>query len=239
MFKGMPKMVKKLQELKPLGYSVDRPQEVFSNSNDTETIVYTSKEFQPMSDTFSEKYAFIGACIFEPSQHLEKSDKKTVYISLGTVLDNNIAFYKECILALKSSDLRVIVSTGSADVSALDIPHDFIVKDRVDQLAVLEVADCFITHSGMNSVSESLYYGVPMVMYPQHSEELAITNRAVELGAGIKLKNTNSKGIRDAVLEVLGNPSYRENALKVSETLKASGGAKAGADYIEYVLVNT
>jgi MGT family glycosyltransferase len=133
----------------------------------------------------------------------------------------------------------VIVSTGSADVSALDIPHDFIVKDRVDQLAVLEVADCFITHSGMNSVSESLYYGVPMVMYPQHSEELAITNRAVELGAGIKLKNTNSKGIRDAVLEVLGNPSYRENALKVSETLKASGGAKAGADYIEYVLVNT
>jgi MGT family glycosyltransferase len=237
MIKGMPKMVKKLQELKPLGYNIDRPQEVFSNDNDTNTIVYTSKEFQPMADTFSDKYAFIGTSIFEPTHHLEESTLKTVYISLGTVLNDNISFYRECILALKSSDLRVIVSTGKdTDISTLDIPNDFIVKESVDQLAVLEVADCFITHSGMNSVSESLYYGVPMVMYPQHSEELAITNRAIELGAGVKLKNTNSMGIRNAVFEILDNPSYKENALKLSKTLRDSGGAKAGADYIEKVI---
>ncbi len=239
MIKGMPKMVKKLQELKPLGYNIDKPQEIFSNENDTNTIVYTSREFQPMADTFSDKYAFIGTSIVEPTHHLEKSSKKTVYISLGTVLNDNVAFYKECILALKSSDLRVIISTGKdTDISKLDIPNDFIIKESVDQLAVLEVADCFITHSGMNSVSESLYYGVPMAMYPQQSEELAITNRTIELGAGVKLKNANSMGIRNAVFEILDNPSYKENALKLSKTLRDSGGAKAGAEYIEKIIKN-
>jgi UDP:flavonoid glycosyltransferase YjiC (YdhE family) len=75
-----------------------------------------------------------------------------------------------------------------------------------------------------------------MVMYPQHSEELAITNRAIELGTGVKLKGTNSKGIRDSVFEILDNPSYRENALKLSESLKRSGGAKSGADFVESIV---
>lgn len=240
MITGMPKMIKKLQELRPLGYNVDNPKEIFQNDNDTNTIVYTSKEFQPMADTFSDKYAFIGTSIFETTEHLEKINKKTVYISLGTILNDKISFYKECILALKSSNLRVIMSVGNnTDISKLgEIPSDFIVKSRVNQLAVLEVADCFITHSGMNSVSESLYYGVPMVMYPQHSEELAVTNRTIELGAGLKLKSANSMGIRNAVFEILENQSYKDNALKISKTLRSSGGAKSGADFILNVANN-
>ena len=34
--------------------------ELLQNDNDTETIVYTSKEFQPMSETSSDKFAFTG-----------------------------------------------------------------------------------------------------------------------------------------------------------------------------------
>lgn len=240
MFTGMPKMIKKLQELKPLGYNVDKPQEIFSNDNDTNTIVYTSRDFQPMADTFSDKYAFIGTSIFEPTEHLEKDNKKIVYISLGTVLNDNIKFYKECILALKDSNLRVIMSVGQGtDISKLgDIPQDFIIKNRVNQLSVLEVADCFITHSGFNSVSESLYYGVPMILYPQHSEELAVTNRVVELGAGIKLKRDNANSIHDDVMKILDNSSYKESAEKISQSLKKSGGAKSGADFIELIINN-
>jgi MGT family glycosyltransferase len=236
---GMPKVVKRLQELKPLGYPVDRPQEVFANDNATNTLVYTSREFQPMADTFSDRYAFVGTSVSEPTEHLERSDRKTVYVSLGTVLDGNVHFYRDCISALKGSDLRVIVSVGRSDVSALDFPSEFIVRERVDQLAVLEVADCFVTHSGMNSVSESLYYGVPMVLYPQNSEESAVTDRAVELGAGVRLRNADPKSIRSAVFEVLGGASYRDSALRLSETLKRSGGSRAAADYVESVAKGT
>ena len=44
--------------------------------------------------------------------------------------------------------------------------YNFIVKQHIDQMAVLQIADVFITHCGMNSVSESLYFQVPLVMFP-------------------------------------------------------------------------
>ena len=69
-------------------------------------------------------------------------------------------------------DYEVVMSVGKkTDIVALgQIPANFTVKQYVDQKAVLQQAAVFITHSGMNSVSESLYFGVPMVMFPQHSE---------------------------------------------------------------------
>lgn len=54
----------------------------------------------------------------------------------------------------------------------------------VDQMAVLSISDAFITHCGMNSASEGLYYGVPLVLFPQTPEQDAVAKRTEELGAG-------------------------------------------------------
>jgi UDP:flavonoid glycosyltransferase YjiC (YdhE family) len=40
-----------------------------------------------------------------------------------------------------------------------DIPDNFIVKQYVPQTEVLQYAKLFITHGGMNSSNEGLYYG--------------------------------------------------------------------------------
>ena len=57
------------------------------------------------------------------------------------------------------------------------------------QLAVLQRASAFVTHGGMNSVSESLFFGVPLVVVPQMGEQ-AIVGRQVEaLSAGLYLSN--------------------------------------------------
>ena len=45
------------------------------------------------------------------------------------------------------------------------------VFESVDQIAVLSAADVFLSHCGMNSVSESLYYQVPLIMHPLTSEQ--------------------------------------------------------------------
>jgi len=231
---GMPKINNKIQELKLHGYDVDNFISILQNDNNTNTIVYTSKEFQPMVETFSDKYAFIGTSINEPNEHIKKGDKKIVYISLGTVLNDNKDFYKNCILALKDTDCNIIMSVGEKiDISSLgEIPSNFDIKPRVNQLAVLEIADVFITHCGMNSTNESLYFGVPMIVFPQHSEETAVANRVIALEAGISLKNDKPNNIKKSVLKVLDNTSYKENALRLSNSLKKSGGAKTGADFI-------
>lgn len=71
------------------------------------------------------------------------------------------------------------------------IPPNFIVLPYVAQLHMLQHTDVFITHAGMNSTSEALYYNVPLVMIPLTSDQPLVANRVQELGAGITLNKLN------------------------------------------------
>ena len=85
----------------------------------------------------------------------------------------------------------------------------------------------------MNSVSESLLCSVPMVLFPQHSEEEAVAARAEELGAGLRLKRAATKEIRRALETVLEDNRFKEAAKTISEDFAKCGGAKEAADFAE------
>ncbi|MBD8071626.1 macrolide family glycosyltransferase [Bacillus sp. PS06] len=232
---GMKRINKKIKLLNDYGFRVENFVSLIQNDNDTDTIVYTSKEFQPMAETFSERYAFVGPSIrqHEPIQK-NNNDRKVIYISLGTVLNQNRDFYQACINAFAESKYDVVMSVGEkTDISCFGkIPDHITVKNEVNQISVLQKANVFITHCGMNSASESLYFGVPMVLFPQHSEQGLVAKRVAELGAGIKLKGKNPSDIATAVAEVLTNNSYQTHARRLSETFMKAGGAEEAANVI-------
>ncbi|MGG4393145.1 macrolide family glycosyltransferase [Paenibacillus thiaminolyticus] len=235
MIVGLPRINKKIQLLQDHGYEVENFVSIIQNNNETDTIVYTAKEFQPMAGTFSERYAFIGPSIRQsPPVRNHKKDRKLIYISLGTILNQNQDFYQNLIRAFADTDYDVVMSVGEkTEISSLgNIPGNFTVKNFVDQISVLQTADVFITHCGMNSANESLYFGVPMVLFPQHSEQRLVANRVAELGAGLKLQGKKPKYLAAAVSEVLTNRTYQENAQKLSETFQNAGGAVEAANVI-------
>jgi MGT family glycosyltransferase len=232
---GMSRINKKMQLLRSHGYEVDRFISIIQNDNETDTIVYTSKEFQPMAETFSDKYAFVGPSIRQSPVVLdERKSRKLIYISLGTVLNQNKDFYQNCIKAFTDSSYDIMMSVGEkTEITSLGrISENFTVKNYVDQIAILQKADVFITHCGMNSVNESLYYGVPMVLLPLHSEQGVVADRVAELGVGEKLKGNRPKYLAKAVADVLGDPTYLENAQKLSENFRNAGGAIEAAGVI-------
>lgn len=237
---GMPRINKKMELLKANGYKVKNFISIIQNDNDTNTIVYTSNEFQPMCETFSDKYAFVGPSVTDVGAEELRHERRTVYISLGTVLNKNNSFYLNCIKALKDCDLDVIMSVGEkTEISDLgEIPANFEVKDKVDQIKVLKKSDVFLTHCGMNSVNESLYYGVPMILFPQHSEQALVARRTATLGAGFMLKKDKPDYIKNAVEQILNDDTYKENANKISKSFKVAGGSIKAADFILIVINN-
>jgi MGT family glycosyltransferase len=237
---GMPRINKKIELLRENGYKVKNFVSIIQNDNDTNTIVYTSKEFQPMSETFSDKYAFVGPSVANMETEEPKDERRTVYISLGTILNRNNKFYENCIKALKECNVNVIMSVGEkTDISDLgEIPNHFQIKHKVDQIKALKKSDVFLTHCGMNSVNESLYYGVPMVLFPQHSEQGLVAERTAELGAGLMLKGNKPNHIKSAIAQILNDDTYKENANKISTSFKIAGGAKKAADTILMVVNN-
>lgn len=100
---------------------------------------------------------------------------------------------------------------------------------------MLEKADVFVSHCGMNSVSESLYFGVPLVMLPQTSEQSGVAERVRQLGAGVKLKKTDAKSILCAIERMLKDTACQSSARRISQSFRNCPGAKGAADTIEQI----
>ncbi len=229
---GMPRMNAAMARLRAGGFPAGGIPDLVGNDSQTDTLVFTSRRFQPESDTFGERYAFVGPSVARtyPRQALPRP---RVYISLGTILNNAPAFYRRCFAALRDLPLDVILSCGACPAESLyEIPENFTVRPRVNQLEVLASCDVFLTHCGMNSASESLLCGTPMVLFPQHSEETAVANRVLELGAGVRLRRATVRGIRAAVGRVLAEPSFAESARALQRDFLACGGPQEAAAFI-------
>ena len=229
---AMPRIDKQIRRLREKGYPVKGLLDIVQNDNDTNTIVYTSKYFQPCANTFSDRYHFIGPSIRPITSPFDKTAEKTVYISMGTV-NQNREFYRNCIHALGQTNWQVIISMGTNTEHFECLPENIQVYESVDQMAVLSIADAFITHCGMNSASEGLYYKVPLVLFPQTPEQGAVARRVEELGAGVRLKSITEADIMDALKQVLNEPCYRDGAARISESFHACGGAKEARAFLE------
>lgn len=234
---SMPKISRNIKRLQYKGYPVKSVLDIIQNDDNTHTVVYTSPEFQPCSETFSDKYSFVGPSIRPATDSVTKLREKLVYISMGTVNNDMLPLYKRFIDALADTEYQVILSVGNlVNISQLgELPENISVFSHVDQIAVLRQADAFVTHCGMNSVSESLYFGVPLILLPQTAEQGGVAQRVQQLGAGIRLEKMDASAILTALKTVFADDSYREKAEAISAGFKRCGGAKGAADKIESV----
>lgn len=207
-------------------------------------LVYTSRYFQPHAEKLDDRFIFTGPSII-PRQDaqtfsfelLRERYPHTVYIAMGTILNKNLDFYQLCFEAFGDMPVNVVLSSGRyTDMEPLadQIPPNFIVVPYIAQLDMLQHTDVFITHAGMNSTSEALYYNVPLVMIPLTSDQPLVANRVQELGAGITLNklNLSATDMREALSEVLSNPFYKQQACLIGESLRQSGGYKRAAEMI-------
>lgn len=203
-------------------------------------LVYTLREYQPFVEEFPEEhFKFLGPSVYERKRkafECNKEGRPVIYVSVGTVLKGLASFFQNCIEAFRGEDVEVIISTGkSFDVKKLkNIPENVRIYPSVPQLEVLEKADVFITHGGMNSVSEALVYGVPMVVIPFVSDQPVNAGCVEKLGVGKRLeyKDSTAKNLKEATFSVMGDDSVKKNMKKVQELIKKAPGNKGGAEFI-------
>ncbi len=209
-------------------------------------LVYTSREFQPATPFIDDTFHFVGPSIQETSRAETEfpwealvPGRKKIYISLGTVYTGNLRFYRSVIEALAGHFAQVILSIGrQTEARNLGVvPDNFIVRPFVPQLKMLQNVDVFVTHGGMNSVNEGLYYGVPLVVVPQQLEQALNGRQVARQGAGVVLADTPPYGrcdapaLRRTVDRVLADPGFRSNAERLSRSFREAGGyQRAAAD---------
>jgi MGT family glycosyltransferase len=212
-------------------------------------IVFTSKAFHPENKFVDGRFQFVGPSINPatrdghfPFDQLQAGPK--VYISLGTINHLDLAFYQAVFTAFADYPAQFILSVGkNTDIAQLGtIPNNFIVCHYVPQLDILQQVDAFITHGGMNSVHEGLYYNVPEIVVPHQLEQLLNGKRVADTGTGILLGHKQPYGrvtaeeLRQALDEILQQPHYHQNAQRIGQTLQDAGGyLRAVAEIEAYI----
>ncbi len=133
-------------------------------------------------------------------------------------------------------DAQVVLSVGRRiSIESLGRPPaNILVQAHVPQLQILERAAAFVTHGGMNSVSESLFHGVPVVVIPQMSEQEFVARRTEELGAGVFLAKeaVTPESLRAAVERLLADDGFRVRARAIGESFRTAGGVMSAADAV-------
>ncbi|MFL5700975.1 MAG: nucleotide disphospho-sugar-binding domain-containing protein [Ktedonobacteraceae bacterium] len=223
-------------------------------------LVPIPRAFQPGGETFDDRFQFVGPSLLPhdegrdfPLDRLKK--QPTLYISLGTVCNDEEAFYKMCFAAFGAGSRattgerpfsrtgeqahqppwQVVLATGKSDLGVLGVPpENFLVRPRVPQLGVLQHSSVFLTHGGMNSVMEGLYYGVPLVVIPQMLEQRITAKRVEELGLGIALDSNavTVDRLQEAVRRVASEPQFRTRVQHMRDIIRESGGAHRAAEAI-------
>ncbi len=145
-----------------------------------------------------------------------------------------------CIEAFTGGDHFVMMTTGGRiqpDAFGT-LPENVAVYEWVPQVEVLKRAALFISHGGMNSVHDSLYFGVPLLVVPQQFEQTINAMRVVELGAGLMLKKgqVNTQAIHDSAVRLLTESHFKAQAEHIGNSLRSAGGAVRAADEVEGLL---
>jgi len=114
-----------------------------------------------------------------------------LYVSLGTAFNDRADFYRACLEAFAGGGPVAIAVGERVRVDDLGpAPANVDVRPWFPQPAVLRSASAFVSHAGMGSTMEALYYGVPLVCVPQMPEQDVNAARVAEMGLGVRLART-------------------------------------------------
>lgn len=228
-------------------------------NKDSIKIVAIFPELQPRHEQLSKNTIFIGCTVndklreniddeslnnilsrFNPSNPIypRNDSDKLIYISLGTMVKNPELQMK--ILRAVSGFTRhtFVMSVGENYPNLKDklqLDSNILLLKTAPQIEILKRASLFITHCGMNSINESIYYGVPMICIPIGADQPLISHRICnQLGFGVYIDfvNLNVDLLTKAINDVLLDRKCHESIIEYSKLSRKLDGKILGADVI-------
>ncbi|KAF2903124.1 hypothetical protein ILUMI_03060 [Ignelater luminosus] len=148
--------------------------------------------------------------------YLDDAQGGFIYFSLGTsVASNNLPKSVLNVILETFRELPYTVVWKYEDKYLPEKSENVLISKWFPQQAVLRHPNIklFITQGGLQSLEEAIYNHVPIIGVPvmgdQHQNIKKIVNKG--LGLQIDLLSLEKKAFKNAILEVISNPKYRQN----------------------------
>ena len=230
-------------------------------------------ELEPVSRGITNTH-YVGPLLHEgqsqaqlPEVARELKKPPLVYVTLGgSGAVDSLRFFDVLNSAFEKTPWSVIVSAGrSFDVSKFPpAPSNIQYYPWVDGPAITKQSDVVVFHGGHGTMVETIYYGIPSVVLPSHSERECNGRRLEACSAGLVLSPISNKDslvlirrrwrygeyttwirrdnpltpemLREATSTVLSDPRYSNGAQALSRIARRYGGAATAVGLIEGLL---
>ena len=178
------------------------------------TILYTSPLFQHNADFFiASNYVFFPPkCQPVTSKKPFDADNVEIYLSFGTVYNNDIDLFTSILDQLHQNEKYKITVTAGGSANTFNALQTYQAFENVkivkfaNQDQMLLSTDIFITHAGMNSAGEAICNTVPMVAIPLVGDQNDVAISLARLGAARVIpRNKLVEQTQEAVEDVVNN----------------------------------
>ncbi len=159
-----------------------------------------------------------------------------IYASLGTLQNSRLPLFRCFAEACDGFDQQLVMTHGGglSDAEVSSLPSAAVIVSYAPQLELLSRASLTLTHAGLNTVLDSLTYGVPAVAVPITYEQPAIAERLKYTGAGesIAMSRVNVDRLRELIQRVLLDDTKYARASMLAESIGQAGGVAKAAEII-------
>jgi UDP:flavonoid glycosyltransferase YjiC (YdhE family) len=153
----------------------------------------------------------------------------TVYVTLGTVWNQDLTFFRVVLDSLAGRPVNVIAALGPgkdpADLGAQ--PPNIRVCDFIPHAQLLGHCDLVICHGGAGSVLDALSAGLPLLIVPQAADQFYNAARVVAAGAGRSMPHAEltPASVSCELDLLLGDARYRDAAAAIAAEVAAMPSA--------------
>ncbi|XP_051169163.1 UDP-glucosyltransferase 2-like isoform X3 [Leptopilina boulardi] len=179
---------------------------------------------------------------------MDESTEGVIYFSLGSmvILED---FPKDVLLGIyasfaKLSPMRILMKILNNSTLPPGLPDNVLTMSWIPQIPILQHKNTkvFITHGGLNSVMEALFFSVPMIGFPLYTDQFLNIRLLAEKNVIYEMdfKEISEKTLDVALNAVLYDSKYRKAAKRESQLFRdrPMNATKTAVFWIEYIIRN-
>src|SRR5581483_11652348 len=190
---------------------------------------------------------YLGACIWRPPANPETSawldalpaERPWVHVTEATLHYGDPFILRAAAQGLAGAPVEAILTTGRQrrpeDLDLGPVAPNVHLTQWLSHGELLPRCAAMVSAGGTSTILSALQAGVPLVVVPTNWDKPDNARRVVEAGVGVRLapRNCTAERLREAVEELLREPSYRENAQRIAAALATAPGPRRAVELLE------
>ncbi|CAG2114698.1 unnamed protein product, partial [Medioppia subpectinata] len=188
------------------------------------------KELQPLAHNWHRVDGFVRTIhdTFEIPECLRDRPGKLILLSMGSM---------GCAIV----DLMVRLTTILGPLhDKYSLPDNMWGQPFLPQTAILPLVDLVLTHGGNNTVTETFFYGKPMLVLPLFGDQYDNAQRLQETGLGLRLNpfHCTEEELLTSIDKFVNDSDLAQRMKSIGDRIRESNDKEVIADFIEDIYLS-